>query len=122
MDFQLSDARRELQDTARRFARSELMALSREMEEKAMPPSGAMRRRYAEMGFLGINPPAQYGGRGLGHLEALLVLEQFAMVSPAVAWPILESATGPVRTVEHSAGESVKARILPEVLKGEKIC
>lgn len=121
MDFQLSDDQKDLQETARKFARSELMELSREMEEKAMPLPDAMRKRYAEMGFLGINLPEQYGGLGLGHLEALLVLEQFAMISPAVAWPIFESATGPVRTVEHFASETLKARILPEVIRGEKI-
>ncbi|OJY53899.1 acyl-CoA dehydrogenase family protein [Sphingomonas sp. 67-41] len=121
MDFQLSDDQRELQETARKFARAELMDLSREMEEKAMPLPEAMRKRYAEMGFLGINLPEQYGGLGLGHLEALLVLEQFAMISPAVAWPIFESATGPVRTVQHFASDTLKDRILPEVIQGDKI-
>src|SRR3546814_2738799 len=73
------------------------------------------------MGFLGINLPEEYGGRGLCHLEALLVLEQFAMISPAVAWPIFESATGPVRTVQHFASDALKARIIPDVIKGDKI-
>jgi butyryl-CoA dehydrogenase len=121
MDFQLSDEQRELQETARRFARAELPDLAREMEEKAEPLPDAMRKRYAEMGFLGINLPEAYGGLGLGHLEALLVLEQFAMISPAVAWPIFESATGPVRTVQHFASEELKAKIIPDVIRGEKI-
>jgi alkylation response protein AidB-like acyl-CoA dehydrogenase len=121
MDFQLSDEQRELQETARRFARAELPDLAREMEEKAEPLPDAMRKRYAEMGFLGINLPEAYGGLGLGHLEALLVLEQFAMISPAVAWPIFESATGPVRTVQHFASDELKAKIIPEVIRGEKI-
>lgn len=85
MDFQLSDEQRDLQEAARRFARAELPELAREMEAKAMPLPSEMLRRYAEMGFLGINLPTAYGGLSLGHLEALLVLEQFAMISPAVA-------------------------------------
>jgi len=121
MDFQLSEEQRELQDTARKFARAELTALAREMEEKDEPLPDTMRKRYAEMGFLGINLPTEFGGLGLGHLEALLVLEQFAMISPAVAWPIFESATGPVRTVEHFASPALRARVIPEVIKGEKI-
>jgi len=121
VDFQLTDDQKELQETAHKFARAELMDLSREMEEKGMPLPESMRKRYAEMGFLGVNLPAIYGGLGLGHLEALLVLEQFAMISPAVAWPIFESATGPVRTIEHFASDSVKARIIPQVVKGEAI-
>lgn len=121
MDFQLTEDQRDLQDLARKFARAELMDLSRDMEEKAMPLPDAMRRKYGEMGFLGVNLPTEYGGLGLGHLEALLVLEQFAMVSPAVAWPIFESLTGPVRTVQHFASDTLKARIIPDVIKGEKI-
>lgn len=121
MDFQLTDDQKELQNTARRFARSELPELAREMEEKAMPLPSEMRRRYGEMGFLGVNLPEKFGGLGLGHLEALLVLEQFAMISPAVAWPIFESATGPVRTIEHFASEELKQQIIPQVVTGERI-
>jgi len=121
MDFQLTEQQRDLQEAARKFARAELPALAREMEAKAMPLPGEMLRRYADMGFLGINLPTEYGGLGLGHLEALLVLEQFAMISPAVAWPIFESATGPVRTVERFASDDLKAAILPEVIQGRKI-
>jgi butyryl-CoA dehydrogenase len=121
MDFQLNDEQRELQETARKFARSELPELAREMEEKAEPTPADMRRRFGEMGFLGVNLPIEYGGMGLGHLEALLILEQVAMVSVAVAFPIFEALTGPVRTVEKFASEELKQRILPEVIKGNKI-
>lgn len=121
MDFQLTEQQQDLQEAARKFARAELPVLAREMEAKAMPLPGEMLRRYADMGFLGINLPTEYGGLGLGHLEALLVLEQFAMISPAVAWPIFESATGPVRTVERFASDELKAAILPEVIQGRKI-
>ena len=121
MEFRLTDTQRELQEAARKFARAELPDLAREIEEKAIPVPDEMRRRYGEMGFLGVNLPEQYGGLGLGHFEALLVLEQFAMISVAVAFPVFESATGPVRTVEHFASDTLKDRILPEVIKGEKI-
>src|SRR3546814_15238220 len=65
--------------------------------------------------------PEAYGGLGLGHIEALLVLEEFAQVSPAVAFPAFESATGPVRTVLHFPGESLRQRILPPVIRGAKV-
>jgi butyryl-CoA dehydrogenase len=121
MDFRLSDEQRELQEAARRFARTELMELARELEEKNEPVPLEMRRRYAEMGFLGINLPQEFGGLGLGHVEALLVLEEFAQVSPAVAFPIFESATGPVRTVVHFSSDALKQRIIPAVIAGEKV-
>lgn len=121
MDFQLTDDQRALQETARRFARTELVSVARELEAKNEPVSMALRKRYAELGFLGINIPAEYGGLGLGHIEALLVLEEFAQISPAVAFPVFESATGPVRTVLHFASESLRQRIMPAVVCGDMV-
>jgi alkylation response protein AidB-like acyl-CoA dehydrogenase len=119
VDFRLTYEQQALRDAARRFARGELSELARELEAKNEPVPLAMRQRYAEMGFLGVNVPEQYGGLGLGHLEALLVLEEFAQVSPAVAFPVFESATGPMRTVLHFASEPLRRRIVPDVVRGE---
>ena len=119
MDFQLTEQQRELQDAARRFARGELPELARELEaeDRSVPPE--MMRRYGELGFLGVNLPEEYGGMGLGHLEALLVLEQFAMMSNAVAFPVFEALVGPVRTLERFGSDALKARIIPQVTSGE---
>lgn len=119
MDFRLTEQQRALQDAARQFARRELPDLAREMEEKDFPVPAAMVERYGEMGFLGVNLPEQYGGLGLGHLEALLVLEQFAAVSNAVAFPVFEALVGPVRTIERFGSNELKARIIPQVIAGE---
>lgn len=119
MDFQLTDEQRELQEAARKFARSELPDLAREMEEKDFSVPAEMVRRYGEMGFLGVNLPEEYGGLGLGHLEAILVLEQFAMISNAVAFPVFEALVGPVRAIASFGSEELKARIIPQVTAGE---
>ena len=121
MDFNLTDEQRELKETAHKFVRAELRDLARDMEEKDYPVPSYMLRAYGEMGFLGINLPEQYGGLGLGHIEALLVLEEFAQISNAVAFPVFEALTGPVRTIERFGSEAMKAKILPEVISGEKI-
>src|SRR3546814_6359773 len=74
------------------------------------------------MGFLGINVAEEVGGLGLGNLEALIVLEEFAKVSPAVAFPIFESSVGPVRAVEHFAASELARRVVPQVCAGELVC
>ncbi len=119
MDFTLNEEQRALQETARRFARDELSEVAREIETNDEPLSLDWRRRYAEMGFLGINMDAEYGGHGLGGLEAILVIEAFAEISPALAFPIFESCVGPVRAIEHFAGEALKRRVIPKVCSGE---
>ncbi|MGE0094967.1 MAG: acyl-CoA dehydrogenase family protein [Alphaproteobacteria bacterium] len=119
MDFSLTPEQRELQETARAFAREQMAAVARECEDTNEPPSHAWRKRYAEMGFLGINTPEEYGGLGLGNLEAVLVLEEFAQVSVAVAFPIFEANVGPVKAIEKFGSEELKRRILPKVCSGE---
>ena len=119
MDFNLNEDQRRLQETARRFARTELAAVAEGAEAADEPLSGEWRRRYADMGFLGINVAADLGGLGLGNLEALIVLEEFAQISSAVAFPIFESSVGPVRAIEHFARPELKRRVIPRVCAGE---
>lgn len=121
MDFRLNDDQRELQQAARAFARGELPPVAEELERENKPPSAELVRRYAEMGFLGVNVPEALGGLGLGNLEALIVLEEFAKISSAVAFPIFESMVGPVRAIEHFASDSLKQRIVPKVCAGEMV-
>jgi butyryl-CoA dehydrogenase len=103
MDFRLSADQRELQQAARRFATEQLRPLAKELEETGEPVPHEWKQRYAEMGFLGINVAERYGGLGLGNLEALLVVEEFAKISSAVAFPVFESCVGPVRASSISA-------------------
>ena len=119
MDFNLNEEQRRLRETAERFARAEMAAVAEEIEAADEPLSAEWRARYAEMGFLGINVAADLGGLGLGNLEALIVLEEFAKVSSAVAFPIFESCVGPVRAIEHFAGPELKRRVIPPVCAGE---
>ncbi len=119
MDVTLSDEQHDLKETARRFARQEMAAVAERIEADGQPLSRDWLKRYAEMGFLGINVSATYDGLGLGNLDALLVLEEFAKVSSAVAFPIFESCVGPVRAIEHFAAEDLKARVISGVCKGE---
>ena len=119
MDFSLTTEQTALQESARRFARETMAAVARELEDNDRPLPLAWRKRYAEMGFLGVNAPEAYGGLGLGNLEALLVVEEFARVSPAVAFPIFEACVGPVKAIERFAGEPLKRRVLPAVCRGE---
>ena len=121
VDFRLTDDQRSLQEAAHRYAQGELSDLAAELERESKPVPRKWLDRYAEMGFLGINVAERYGGLGLGNLEALLVVEEFAKVSSAVAFPVFESCVGPVRAIEHFAEESLKERVIPRVCRGELV-
>ena len=70
--YAITAEQEELREAARIFATTELVELAEELERDNKPVPDEWRKRYAEMGFLGINTPEKYGGLGLGHLEALL--------------------------------------------------
>jgi butyryl-CoA dehydrogenase len=121
MDFALTEEQRALQDAARRFAQTELPALAAEVERTAHPVPRDWMRRYAEMGFLGINARTEHGGLGLGLVEALLVMEEFAKISVGVAFPVFESCAGPVRIVEAMGAPGLASRVVPKVVAGEML-
>ena len=121
MDFALTPEQEQLRETARRFAQDKLVAVARKMEEASEPAPREIVREYARMGFLGINLDPEYGGQGLSHLDAVIVLEEIAKISPAIAFPIFESCFGPVLAVQHFASEGLKQRLIPKICAGEAI-
>ena len=121
MQFQLNESQQALQATVRRFAREQLTGLARELEEKDESLPDEWMKRYAELGVFGINVPEQYGGHGLSHFDAVLVLEEFARVSSAVAMPVFEANFGPMAVLVHFGPEELKNRVIPRVCKGELV-
>jgi len=119
MDFSLKEEQEQLVDTVRRFAAAELPDEARRIEDEDEPASPVIVKRFAELGFLGVNIPEKYGGGGMSHLDAVLVMEEVAKISPGVAFPIFESCFGPVLALAHFAPEALRERIVPKVCSGE---
>jgi alkylation response protein AidB-like acyl-CoA dehydrogenase len=76
-------------------------------------------RRLAELGFLGIALPEQYGGQGGSLVDALIVIEELAKVCRPAAFAVFEANVGPIRAVEHFGTAEQKAQYLPRVARGE---
>lgn len=121
MDFSLSDEQRALQDSVRQFARRELPDIARQIEASDNPPDLDLRRRYGELGYLGVNLDSRYGGGGMSHFDAVLVLEEIASISIAVAFPIFESCFGPCLAIAHYGSAQLKQQVLPKVCSGDTI-
>ncbi|MEM7612289.1 MAG: acyl-CoA dehydrogenase family protein [Pseudomonadota bacterium] len=121
MDFSLTEQQQEMQSAARSFAQSKLPEIADTIERTAEPPTHELIKEYAEMGFLGINIPEALGGLGQTSLDALIVLEEFGRISSAIAFPVFESCTGPVKAIEHFGTEALKQRIVPAVCSGDMV-
>lgn len=119
MDFSLDEQQTTLQETVRRFAQSELTTTAAEVEENDHAPGADVLKKFADLGLLGVNLPTEYGGGGMGHFEAVLVLEEVAKISIAVAFPVFESSFGPALAISNFATPEMCKRILPKVCSGE---
>ena len=83
------NSKRLYEKTAKKFAENELPGKAREIEVNNIPPSKDLLKKYSDLGFLGVNLPTKFGGAGLSHFEAVLVLEEIAKISIAIAFPYL---------------------------------
>jgi len=119
MDFSLTQEQAALQETVRRFAQTELPKVAAEVETNDHAPGPDVLKKFAELGLLGVNLPSDYGGGGMSHFEAVLVLEEIAKVSIAVAFPVFESSFGPALAISNFASSEMCERILPKVCSGE---
>jgi alkylation response protein AidB-like acyl-CoA dehydrogenase len=84
MDFDLSEEQRAIQDTARVFAREEMMPFARQWDEDEVFPADTLRHA-AGLGFGGIYVSAEFGGSALSRLDAALIFEELAQGCPSTA-------------------------------------
>ncbi len=84
MDFSLSEEQRAFAETAREFARAEWLPLAPGWDERGEFPVGALRRAAA-LGFAAIYVGEEFGGSGLGRIDAAIIFEELAAACASTA-------------------------------------
>jgi alkylation response protein AidB-like acyl-CoA dehydrogenase len=120
MNFDFSDDQKQLRDAARRYLaeHSPSKAVRAVLEGKA-PYDRALWKGLAEMGFLGVAIPEQYGGAGAGHLELCVIAEEVGRVLAPV--PFASTIYLAAETLMLAGSEAQKAKWLPKIAAGEAI-
>ncbi|MGE0328271.1 MAG: acyl-CoA dehydrogenase family protein [Polyangiaceae bacterium] len=75
MDFQLTEEQAMLQQTAREFADREIAPKAAEFDKQARWPVEIVKQ-MADLGFLGMMVPTEYGGSGLDAISYVLAMEE----------------------------------------------
>ncbi len=78
MDFNLTEDQIAYQDAARTFAIKELAPNAGEWDRTKHFPKDVIRKA-AELGFCGLYTKDEFGGSGLGRLDAAIIFEELAM-------------------------------------------
>jgi butyryl-CoA dehydrogenase len=118
MKFELTEEQKEVQRTAREFAKKEILPLARKIDEEEYFPKEIIKK-LAEMGFMGMMVPEKYGGAGFDTISYVLAMEE---ISAACA------STGVIMSVNNSlvcdplmryGTEEQKMKYLVPLAKGE---
>jgi alkylation response protein AidB-like acyl-CoA dehydrogenase len=115
--FSLTREQIDIQKAAREFAEGELRPVARELDAKEMFDD-RLWKKAAELGFLAVFIPEQYGGLGLGYLEQCLIVEEFARVDLGIAHAI-ESTFFGTQLILLVGTEGQKEKYLPLLCRGE---
>lgn len=75
LEFSLTEEQKQLKQTARDFARNEILPVAGHYDEEESFPTEVMRKAW-EVGLLNFEVPVEHGGLGLGVLDTILVLEE----------------------------------------------
>lgn len=120
MHFGLTDDQTALSDAVRSFARKELAdgALDR---AHAPEFPWDVARQLSEMGLMGITVPEADGGVGGSLMDAVLAIQELALVCPKSADIVQAGNFGPIRTFAEYASDAQKDRWLPKLLSGQML-
>jgi alkylation response protein AidB-like acyl-CoA dehydrogenase len=110
-----------LRDAAAQLARDTYAPRAVEWDTAGTPLPAAERARLAELGFLGVALPEEFGGLGASLLDALSVLEEVAKVSQIAAWPIFEANCGAARVIDLYGTPEQQQRVLPSITSGARM-
>ena len=119
MDILPSEEEQLLKNAARDFLEAEIstgMVREMELDENGYPP--ALWRQMAELGWLGLAVPEEYGGQGLSLTYLGMVMEELGRVLAPVP---MHSTMVAALTVAEAGTEDQKRELLPAVCSGDMV-
>lgn len=119
MDLSLTEEQLMIQDMARKFAESELAPVAAKLDE-TMDQNLFLENlaQLTELGFMGLNIKAEYGGVEAGSVAFSLAITEIAKACASTA--VTTSVTNMVAEVIQAVGnEEQKQNYLPKLCSGE---
>jgi alkylation response protein AidB-like acyl-CoA dehydrogenase len=120
MDLGLSERHQILKRTARELLEAECpAALVREIEDSERGYSPDLWKQMADLGWLGLALPPEYGGSGGDLVDQVVLFEELGRA--IVPSPVLPSTVLCGQTLLNAGGGEQKERLLPGISRGDTI-
>jgi alkylation response protein AidB-like acyl-CoA dehydrogenase len=113
----LSEEKKMFRDTVRKFAEREIRPYVNEWEKQGKYPD-QYYRKIAEMGFLGLLIPEEYGGAGGSLLDLVILCEEMGRAGVSMPLTHISACS---RAIAIQGDEDQKERYLPDMASGKKI-
>lgn len=120
MNFDFSDDQKQLRDEARKYLSEKCAPKAvREVLDGKASYDKELWKGLAEMGFIGVAIPENYGGAGAGHLELCVIAEEMGRVLAPV--PFSSTVYLAAEALMLAGSEAQKQKWLPKIASGEAI-
>ncbi len=120
MNFDFSDDQKQLRDQARKFLAEKCPPKAvRVVLDGQSPYDRELWKGLAEMGFLGVAIPEEFGGAGAGHLELCVIAEEMGRALAPV--PFSSTVYLAAEALMLAGSEAQKRKWLPKIASGEAI-
>ncbi len=120
MEFSFTDEQQQLRRTVREFAEAEIAPHVMEWDEASQFPS-ALIPKLADMGFLGVVFPENYGGAGMGYVEYALIIEELSRVDGSVGIIVAAHNSLCGNHIYKFGTEAQKQKYLVPLAQGKKL-
>ncbi|MBP9580673.1 MAG: acyl-CoA dehydrogenase family protein [Ignavibacterium sp.] len=120
MNFNLTDEQKMLRGLVKEFVDGEVRPLAQKIDEDEEIPK-VLIKKIAEMGFLGVAFPEEYGGGGFGEFGYCLLQEEMTRACNSTATFIGAHQSIGTNAIYLGGSESIKRKYLPQLTSGEKI-
>ncbi|MEY3411858.1 MAG: hypothetical protein RIQ70_544 [Bacteroidota bacterium] len=120
MQFDLSEEHLAVRDSARDFAKSELLPSVIERDEHQKFASDQVKK-MGELGFMGMMVDPQYGGSGMDTISYVLAMEEISKIDASVAVCMSVNNSLVCWGLEHFGNEAQKQNYLIPLATGQKI-
>ena len=107
MDFALSDEQHALQETARRFAQTEIAPAAAHHDQAGEFPREIIKKAW-ELGLVSMCVPEVYGGVGLSVLDSCIAVEELAWGCAGMATSIMCNDLGLMPIIVGGSDEQKK--------------
>ena len=115
----LTEAQLKLQHKARDLAQAVIRDRAADIDRSEVYPWENVKS-LTKAGFMGMTIPTEYGGQGLGYMEAVLVIEEMAKVCGVTGRIVVEANMGGVGAIMAYGSERQKQLAAELVLAGDK--